>query len=125
MNTKKIIYLFIGAMFSVLTGVMIHGPAQSGAVAEMQVERASPPIVEVPENPKLILIPKTKIYYIPTLEARIVYYNGTWYRQYERHWYTSNSYNGPWVYVKKAPKNIVALPDALPKGKLIRFRELK
>lgn len=124
MTTKKIIYLFIGAMFLVLTGFLIQGPTQSAA-AEVQVEMVQPPPIEIPENPELIMVPKTKVYYIPKIESRVVYYDGTWYRLYEKSWYTSTSYSGPWVNIKTAPKTIIELPAELPEGTIIRYKELK
>jgi hypothetical protein len=85
----------------------------------------SPPIVTVPAEPDVIVIPGSDIYYIPDIEAHIVFYEGNWYRLYDGNWYISASLSGPWVYVESPPSVIVTLPSEYHGKHRIHFRDLK
>ena len=120
---KKIVYLFIATISLVLVGFLIQGPMQASA-AEVEIEMVAPPI-EIPENPELIQIPKTEVYYVPKIESRVFYSKGKWYRLYGNNWYKSKSSTGPWKYEKKPPKTIMEVPAELPEGTIMRYKELK
>lgn len=86
---------------------------------------SSPPAITIPAEPDVIVIPRSDIYYIPDIDARIVFYDGNWYRLHDRHWYISASLSGPWVYVETPPGVIVTLPSEYHGRHRIHFRDLK
>ncbi len=86
---------------------------------------SSPSVVTIPAEPDVIVIPGSDVYYIPDIEANIVFYDGNWYRFYEGHWYLSASLSGPWVYIEDPPVVIATLPPRYYGKHRIHFRELK
>lgn len=85
----------------------------------------SPPVVTLPGEPDVMVIPRSDVYYIPDIDANIVFYDGNWYRRYDGRWYISSSYAGPWVYIETPPSIIVSLPPKYYGKYKIRLRELK
>jgi hypothetical protein len=121
MSKKKLCYLLIGAMLLVLAGSLSQGNA-----ADVTITISPPPSITIPDEPDVIVIPKTDMYYIPDIKERIIFYEGNWYRLHEDHWFTSTSHNGPWVYVESPPAVIVNLKPAEYHGEHhIHYKELK
>jgi hypothetical protein len=79
----------------------------------------------IPAEPDVVVIPRSDIYYIPDIEARILFYDGNWYRLYDGRWYISASLSGPWVYVETPPIVIATLPSEYHGRYRIHYRDLK
>lgn len=62
---------------------------------------APPPLV-ISAPPPVVVIPGTYVYAAPTVGADILFYNGYWYRPYDRYWYRARHYRGPWAHVAPA-----------------------
>ncbi|MGD9730648.1 MAG: hypothetical protein AB7U45_00590 [Desulfamplus sp.] len=67
------------------------------------------PIVFV-SPPKLIVVPETNIYVIPSVAVDIFFYSGWWWRPSEGHWYRSRSYNSGWVGYSSVPSFYREIP---------------
>jgi hypothetical protein len=109
---KRIMLVAILIVATILLVFMAY-PNRSMADVNLNIGIVPPSIV-IPASPAVVLIPGTYIYFIPDIEADILFYHDYWYRPYEGHWYRARSYNGPWVYVVPArvPRVLIHLqPD--------------
>jgi hypothetical protein len=59
----------------------------------------------VPAFPQLTVVPGTPVYYAPSVDANLFFYDGLYWNLNGDTWYSSSWYNGPW--------NVVAV-DAVP-----------
>ncbi len=98
--------LVIGTMLLLLLG--FSGPTL--ARIHIGVNIPLPPVFVFSAPPELVVIPETNVYYCPDVDVDIFFYGGYWYRSYERYWYRSVNYDGPWVYIERAPSVLLSLP---------------
>ncbi len=61
--------------------------------------------INVPTYPALVPVPGYPVYYAPSVNANLFFYDGRYWTLADDHWYASSWYNGPW--------NIIA-PEAVP-----------
>src|SRR5512135_2886429 len=109
MKIEKIMFLVIGALFLVLTGLS----AQSSAGVNVNIGIGIPlPAIVLPAPPSLVVLPGRNVYYAPGVDIDLLFYNGYWYRPNDGHWYRCRSYNGPWTYVapSRVPRALTNLP---------------
>jgi hypothetical protein len=106
MKSIKWMILIIGTTMLVLTGFSAQADVQFG------IRIGPPPRFVVPGPPSLLPIPGTTIYFIPDIDASILFYHGYWYRPYNDHWFRSRDYDGPWVYLSpsRVPGPLLNLP---------------
>jgi hypothetical protein len=64
--------------------------------------------INVPAFPTLTVIPGYPVYYAPSVDGNLFFYDGLYWSLNADHWYSSRWYNGPWDFV--APE---AVPDYL------------
>jgi hypothetical protein len=71
-----------------------------------------PPPLVIPVPPPMIPIPRTSVYFPPTIDVDILFFGGYWYRPYQDHWFRARSYSGPWVFVepRRVPRAVISLP---------------
>ncbi|MBN1525717.1 MAG: hypothetical protein JW904_14665 [Spirochaetales bacterium] len=103
---KVFISLFVVTTALLSTGCIIT----TGVAATV---RFSPPVVVVVDNPELIVIPGTYVYYLSAREDDIFFYHGVWYRPYRNSWYRSDHYRGTWVAIDShsVPRAVMYLPS--------------
>jgi len=84
-----------------------HPPPPGAAVAG-----PPPPLYAPAAPPEVVPIPGTYAYFVPGIEAEIVFYHGLWYQHFRGHWYSASYYNGPWVFMPgpRVPRVLVTLP---------------
>ncbi|RPJ07786.1 MAG: hypothetical protein EHM28_06030 [Spirochaetaceae bacterium] len=77
------------------------------------VARFSPPIIVVRDNPDLIVIPGTYVYYMDSDDGDVFFYSGFWWRRWHDSWYRSDHYHGSWVIIDVGyvPYAVVHLPS--------------
>jgi hypothetical protein len=63
-------------------------------------------------EPRVILVPRTRVYYIADYDYDIYRYGRFWYYNYDGAWYRSRSYRGPWIFVgyRSVPQEISYVP---------------
>ena len=105
MKTDKLLYSFIGVTLLILAGLLSRSYA-----AEVNITVSPPPSIVIPSDPDLIQVPNTDIYYVPDVPDRIIFYNGVWYRQHEKHWFRASSPSETWVY-EKNPPSVIVIPE--------------
>ncbi len=96
-----------------------------------EVAAPPPPEYSIPAPPDVVLIPGTYVYFVPGIDADILFYHGLWYRRFGGRWYAARFYNGPWAFVPgpRVPRAVIALPPGwrrVPPGyRPIPHRELE
>jgi hypothetical protein len=101
---------------------------QSTARVSVRIGIPIPPVFVFSAPPELAVVPYTNVYYCPNVDFGIFFYGGYWYRPYDRYWYRSANYDGPWVYVTTVPYALLNLPPdyrIITRGeRLISYAEL-
>ena len=80
--------------------------------AEAREGHGPPPPIAVPAPPPLMHIPGTYSYFMPDIDADIVFFRGGWYRHYRGTWFRSDRFNGRWTPVppRRLPMVLRNLP---------------
>jgi hypothetical protein len=81
-------------LFPILVG------ATSPAFAQIGVEIGLPSIsigIDIPVYPELVLVPGYPVYYAPSINANMFFYDGMFWNLSGDNWYSSGWYNGPWL----------------------------
>jgi len=73
---------------------------------------AGPPAIVVVERPRLVFVAEYGIYFAPELEVDLYFDHGIWFYFYDRAWYKSSDYQGPWsvVHVNHLPPGLRKIP---------------
>jgi len=114
-NCKGLLLIFIlGISLSLANCLM------TGTVAVRSELKANQPKTDKPkvmlsitvENPQLLVIPGTYVYWYDAGDSDIFFYAGVWWRHWEGNWYRASHYRGNWVRVeiKSVPLSIIKLP---------------
>lgn len=121
---KKTIKLMLSAVF--LSAALMLGSSSAHSADPPPL-----PKVFIPAPPDVILIPGAYAYFVPDIDADIVFYDGRWYRLHDGRWHAGGGYNGPWVViiVGRVPAVLLDLPPGFrrtpPGHTRIPFGQLK
>jgi len=91
-------------------------PEKSETSAEAAQSKGNAPPVPPPvvfrQEPAVILVPNTRVYYVPDLKYDLFRYGRHWYINSGGHWYRSRGYSGPYEYLEneRVPSTILRLP---------------
>lgn len=89
-------------------GILFAVLAVQDASAEVNVNvNLGPPPVAVSEPPEVVMVPGSSVYFVPTVDYDLFYYNGFWWSPRGARWYRAREYSGPWRVV---PRRIVPPP---------------
>jgi len=69
-----------------------------------------PPPIVVERPPELVIVPGSPVYYAPAVPYNFFYYDGAYYTFHDAHWFSARSAHGPWTYVRRVPRPVVAVP---------------
>ena len=101
----------ISAVFLLLLALPKVGFAVDIDIGDIHIRTGSvPPPIGITNPPELVPIPGRYVYFVPDTDADIFFYRGRWYRPYERRWFRSASYNGPWENIRDVPPAVIDLP---------------
>ncbi len=89
--------------------------AFAGTKAEAQVQvniNIGPPPIVVSEPPGVILVPRSRVYFVPEWEFDIFFYNGYWWSPRGDVWYRAKAHKGPWRIVERryVPAPVYRIP---------------
>jgi hypothetical protein len=127
-------------IFSVLVGGLTCLGSATDSIAgvninigtpDLNISIGTPPPVVVHAPPPMVVIPGTYVYMAPDVSVDILFYRGHWYRPHGGHWFSSASYNGPWVHVvpSRVPRAVLELPPGyrrIPPGhQRIPYKQVK
>ena len=110
MKKMRIGLAAVGAILIALT--LCVAPSSAGVNVNVGIGIPLPPPFVIPAPPPMIPIPRTYVYYPPTIDVEILFFGGYWYRPYRDHWFRARSYNGPWIFVEpgRVPHAVISLP---------------
>ena len=116
------------AILGVVAGMTLLAGAASAGV-NVNINIGTPPAVVLAEPPALAVVPGTYVYVATDVNANIVFYQDSWYRQHGSGWFVSMSYNGPWKTVSAPPAAVVSLPQnyhvVQPGGERMPYGQVK
>ncbi len=71
-----------------------------------------PPPIVVAEPPALVMVPESRVYYVPDPHIDVFFYDGYWWSPRGDRWYRARAYNGPWVVMRRSrvPRSVVYMP---------------
>jgi hypothetical protein len=64
--------------------------------------RETPPVVVVSDDPELVVIPGTYVYWLDARDGDVYFYGGVWWRFWGQSWYRAETYSGSWVVIRVA-----------------------
>jgi hypothetical protein len=75
------------------------------------VRVVEPPEVMVMEDPELVVIPGTYVYWLDGQDD-VYFYSGGWWRSWNGYWYRADGYSGPWARIEmgRVPRPVTHLP---------------
>ena len=87
-------------------------PSPAGVHVDVNVGIPPPPVVAFPGPPSVVIVPHTRVYYVPEGAYDMYRFGPYWYIDRDGYWYRSRDYGGPFTVVAFAdvPRPIVALP---------------
>jgi len=111
MKISKTNCTVMGAILLILSGFSVQVQAQ--VEVNIGISVPLPPPLVIPAPPAVVLIPRTRVYLAPDIEADLLFYRGWWYRPHGGHWFRSRYYQGPWVFLHptKLPRPLLSLPS--------------
>ena len=101
LEMRKSIYGVLG--LAVLLGALFALRATKEAAAvdvRVNINLGPPPIV-VAEPPEVVMIPGSRVYFVPDPKIDVFFYSGYWWSPRGDRWYRARAYNGPWGIVKQ------------------------
>ena len=110
MKKRLLITIFVGILILISMGYSNRGNAEVNINVGINVP--PPPPIVIPAPPPVFVIPRTYVYFPPSVEVDIFFYHGYWYRPHRGHWYRSASYNGTWAFIppERVPTVLIKLP---------------
>jgi hypothetical protein len=122
MQTSKTLF-FLGLVAGAMAACLAAPPASAQVTGEVSVvQTPPPPAVEFKKEPEVILIPQSRVYYVPDLKYDLFRYGRYWYINNEGNWYRARSYRGPFddVGFSRVPRSIAEVPSRYHKHPLTR-----
>ncbi len=115
---RKSLFVVIG--LAVLLVVLFAAGGTKEAVAQVDVRiNIGPPPIAVPEPPEVVLVPRSKVYFVPHPEIDVFFYGGYWWSPRGDRWYRARAYNGPWGVVER--RLVPAYVSRIPKDYRVRY----
>lgn len=109
-NTLAALTMVLG-----LGGGLAAVPAAHASSVDLHVrigDAPPAPAFVFEDEPEVILVPSTRVYYVPGLEFDLFRYGRYWYINRGGWWYRARSYRGPFVYLEygNVPSPIIRVP---------------
>jgi hypothetical protein len=104
------------AVVVMLLGWAAAEPVRAGTDVHVGINIGTPPpppiVMQAP--PEVVVVPRTPVYYAPTVPYDVFVYGGHYYTFNAGLWYWSAEYTGPWYHIgiQRVPPRILAVPVA-------------
>lgn len=102
------------AVLALITPLLVSplGTARADVDVHINLGVPPPPVVVYEQEPKVVLVPRSRVYYAPSPDYDLFRYGNEWYVNRDGYWYSSRSYRGPFVSVRyeQVPRAIVLAP---------------
>jgi hypothetical protein len=96
---------------TMLLALVLVIPLPTLAGVDIGISISLPPLLVFHGPPEVVVIPETNVYVVPDLDVEIFFYNGWWWRSWERRWYRSRQYNSGWGYYQNVPSFYRGIPS--------------
>jgi hypothetical protein len=95
--------VFVGFLLISVVGFV---PAMAAAGPNVNID------IHIGGPPQLVVVPRTPVYYAPTLPYNYFFYGGQYYVYHNGAWFFGPTFNGPWgmLEVRYVPRPILAVP---------------
>lgn len=103
---KKGVTLLLGALL-----LCAPQAATAGVDVGVHVNIGPPPVV-VREPPAVVLVPQSRVYFVPGVDFEVFFYDGYWWSPRGDRWYRSRAYDGPWRTIERrhVPSPVFRVP---------------
>jgi hypothetical protein len=87
------------------------GDARAEVGVSVNINLGPPPIV-VSEPPEVVMVPQSRVYFVPDPHVDVFFYAGYWWSPRGTRWYRASAYNGPWVHIAPSavPRTVIYMP---------------
>ena len=94
-----------------LLAVVAAMPGAAAGEINVSINVGPPPVI-FSEPPRVVVVPRTTVYYAPDTTYNVFFYEGRYYSFHEGAWFFASSHRGPWVFVpvERVPHAVVAVP---------------
>ena len=102
-------------MRNLMIGALLLAAALVPEVATAQVSvniNVGPPPVIFAAPPRVVVVPRTPVYYAPDTSYNVFVYQDRYYAFHDGVWFLANTHRGPWVSVAlpHVPQPLLAVP---------------
>jgi hypothetical protein len=99
--------IFLGFVMAAATLFALPAEAQ----VSVNVNVGPPPVI-FSAPPRVVVVPKTPVYYAPDTSYNVFVYEGRYYSFHNGAWFLATSHGGPWAFVpvEHVPRPVVAVP---------------
>jgi len=83
------------------------------ARAEVSVNiNIGPPPIVVAEPPAVVMVPQSRVYFVPDPHVDVFFYGGYWWSPRGEQWYRARAYKGPWGVMERhrVPRSVIYVP---------------
>lgn len=106
--------LALVAMGALVATVAMRTPVDAAVSADINVRIGDrrPPVVVFDREPDVILVPRSRVYYVDHDGYDLYRYGRYWYMNDDGYWFRASSYRGPFVSITvgRVPRQIVVVP---------------
>ena len=100
---------FVCFVLLIATSMMI--PLGADAQVSVNINVGPPPVIFA-APPRVVLVPRTPVYYAPDTSYNVFVYQGRYYSFHEGAWFLAGAHGGPWAFVPVAqvPPPLLTVP---------------
>jgi hypothetical protein len=94
-----------------LLAASIAVPMAAEAQVRVDINVGPPPII-FPAPPRVVVVPRTPVYYVPDTSYNVFFYDHHYYSFHDGAWFLARSHGGPWAFVPVAqvPPPVLGVP---------------
>lgn len=115
---RKGLFVVIGLAVLLVGLFAVVGTNEAAAEVSVSINLGPPPIV-VPEPPEVVLVPRSRVYFVPHQDIDVFFYGGFWWSPRGDRWFRARAYNGPWGVVER--RRVPAYVTRIPKDYRVRY----
>jgi hypothetical protein len=109
---KRTVHAMLAAA---VVAVTFAATAHAGTSVDFRIsvgDRYRGATIEYRSEPDVVLVPRTKVYYVREQDYDVYRYGRYWYFIEEGRWYRASSWRGPFIYVRTAtvPRSVRGVP---------------
>ena len=94
-----------------LLAALLALPCTATALVSVNINVTPPPVI-FPAPPRVVVVPKTPVYYVPDTTFNVFVHQGRYYSLHDGGWFVAHSHGGPWAFVpvEHVPRPVLAVP---------------